>query len=432
MRSLKSFVARATLFELILTLSILTGCNSEKVTSPGPIVDPPSIIDVSFCALLQPTWLAFQDGDGAWTQIQPTVVGQKATFHYTITANHGAIALVRLLGNGVTALSVQYGLPSELTIVSDTTPAHCGLGGPKTLLGTVAGVEANDVAIVSGGFGSRDVALPSDGNAFALPALPDGPQAILASRITRVDGINVPTRLIYRRTPALPDSATIPVLDFGSPEAFPPATPTVTLVGEGVASGITRTELLTAYSRNEVSFVVANTARRRFFAIPEAQLQPGDLQALSVTAAPTSTNGVRSAEIFFRDPVDQTLTLGAPATPPAFNTVGTTPSLRLRATFLPQSDYDRLTSISYQQGQSTFVSVAMTAAYAATVTGGYALTIPELSGVAGFEDRWALRAGDPLFWVATRTGGTLGLGPTAIPTAGATVRTVTAFDALTP
>lgn len=419
--------------ELILTLSILTACSNELVTSTGPIVNTPSTVDVAYCTVLQPTWLAFQDGDGAWTQIQPVSDGRTATFRYTITANRGAIAFVRLLGNGVSALSVQYGLPAELTTVGDTTPAHCGeLGGPKTVLGTVAGVASDDIVIVSGGFGARVVAGPRFGNDFALGALTDGPQAIIASRATPVNGSNVPTRFIYRRTPALADSATLAPLDFGSAEAFAPATATATLVGDGVASGITRTELLTAYSRSEVSFVIANTATRPYYALPESRLLLGDLQALSVTAPPTNDNGVRSAQVFFRAPIDQTLTLGAPVTPPAFSTIGTTPALRLRAMFPIQPDYDRQTAISYQQGQSTFVSVAMTSAYAAITQGGYALVVPDLSNAMGFDRRWALHAGDPLFWVATRTGGTLGLGPGAVPTDGAVVRTATTFDSFTP
>jgi hypothetical protein len=136
--------------------------------------------------------------------------------------------------------------------------------------------------------------------------------------------------------------------------------------------------------------------------------------------------------VYFHSPVDQTVALGAPVTVPAFSTMATTPSLRLRAAFDGQQDYDRMTGISYQQGQNTLVSVGMTAAYAALGHAGYALIVPDLSAVSGFDARWALRAGDPVSWTATRTGGTLGLGFNAVPTIGATARTGIAFDTFTP
>src|SRR5439155_21073715 len=105
------------------------------------------------------------------------------------------------------------------------------------------------------------------------------------------------------------------------------------------------------------------------------------------------------------------------------STVGTTPSLRLRARFDIQPDYDRITGITYQQATTAVVGVSMTAAYAALNAAGYDLIVPDLSGASGFDTRWALRAGDPVFWIAQRMGGTLGIGLSAMPRNGATVRT---------
>jgi hypothetical protein len=55
--------------------------------------------------------------------------------------------------------------------------------------------------------------------------------------------------------------------------------------------------------------------------------------------------------------------------------------------------------------------------------GGYDLVVPDLSGVAGFDPRWGLHANQPVFWSATRIGGSLGLGVNAQPFPGATSRT---------
>lgn len=134
----------------------------------------------------------------------------------------------------------------------------------------------------------------------------------------------------------------------------------------------------------------------------------------------------RSAQFYFRATADRALTLPAALERPTFTTVATTPVLRLRARFVPQVDFDRATSIRYQQGITTIVDVSMTAAYAAVNAGGYDLTVPDLSGAAGFDPAWALHSGTPLLWTAGRVGGTLGLGVDAVPSDGTTQRA--AFD----
>ena len=435
MRSLRSIIARATIAELILALSILTGCSSDKIDAPKPIISPSTAVEVPFCAGLEPTWVAFQDGDGAWTQALPVIAGQKVTFGHSFTTDRGAIATVRLFPNGLTTLDVQYGLPSELAIVGDTTAAHCALPVSQTLLGTVAGIDTNEVAQINAGFGTRDLVALGEGNTdFALPSLIAGPQDILATRISRLNGTNVLTRVILRHTPPLPDSTKLPVIDFNSAEAFPPVVANLTVNGLGPEGATTRTRVHTTLSENQISFLTSSETApsRTFYAIPESRLQPSDLQVLSATASPTTASIIRSAELYFRTPVDQTLTLGAPATMPALSTIAATPSLRLRAKFDIQPDYDRLTGITYQQGQSPVVTVSMTAAYAALGNSGYDLIVPDLSSAPGFDARWALRAGEQVFWSVGRTGGTLGLGQNAVPTAGATVRLGIIFGEFTP
>lgn len=433
MHSLRSITAGATV-ELILALSILTACSSDKIDAPQPIVGPPTTVAVPFCAGLEPSWVAFQDGDGAWTQALPVIGGQRVTFGHAFTTDRGAIATARVFNSGLTTVSVQYGLPSELAIVADTTPAHCASTAPQTLLGTVAGIDTNEVASINAGFGTRDlVALGEGSTEFALPSLVAGPQDILATRISRLNGTEVLTRVIVRHTPTLPDSATLPVIDFNSAEAFTPAIAHVTVNGLGPEGATSRTRLRTSLSQSEISFLTSsdNASSRTFYAIPESRLQSSDLQVLSAAANPTTAGIIRSAEVYFRAAVDQTLTLGAPATMPALTVAATTPSLRLRAKFDIQADYDRLTGITYQQGLNTIVTVSMTAAYAALGT-GYDLIVPDLARAPGFDPRWALRAGTDVFWSVARIGGTLGLGQNAVPTVGSTLRTGIIFDTFTP
>lgn len=435
MRSITTISARLTITAVILALPTLVACGNDPMTSP---VAPPLTTNVAYCAALQPVWVAFQDGDGVWTRAQPVSDGNDVTFQQVFTANRGAIATARTVQPGQTVLSIQYGLTSELALFGDTNPAHCGQPVPKTLLGTVAGLGTSDFAAVNAGFGSRAIVAPqgTGNNNYSLSALIDGPQDVLATRTTQVvGGTNLLTGIILRRTPALVDNATIPVLDFNSVEAFAPAVANMTINGIGAEGAMSVTRLRTAHGENEISFLTnapVTAATRSYNAIPETRLEPGDLQLALATSTPNSTNSGRSATVYFRAPVNLLLTLGAPVIAPVLSTVATTPSLRLRARLEQQSDYDRTTAVTYQQGPNTQVTVSETAAYAAPGVAGYELIVPDLSVVSGFDTRWSLRAGEPVSWTAVRTGGTLGLGFNAVPTSGATLRSSFTFGTFVP
>jgi hypothetical protein len=186
-----------------------------------------------------------------------------------------------------------------------------------------------------------------------------------------------------------------------------------------------------------LSFRVTNatTATHGYDAVPENKLAAGDLQVLTAALAPSAdmTDAVRTASLYFRTPGEQTLTIGAPLIPPTVSTIATTPTLRLRAVFAVQPDYDANTLITYQQGDHTLVTVGMTATYASRTGHGYDLPIPDLSAVQGFELVWALHAGADLMWNASRSGGTRGLGLNAVPANGATERNaVSLFTHITP
>lgn len=406
----------------------LGACADYGTSSPYPPSPPgppaPRLVQVEYCSSLAPQWVAFQDGDGAWTRAAPTATGANTVFQHSFETNRGGIATLSPGGLGITVLSVRYGKPEELATAGNTRPLLCGNPDSKTLLGTIAGLGANETAAVSGGLLSRSVVTPAAGGQFSLKALPGGPRDLIA---TRTAGANGPvTGIILRRNVNLPDSTTLPVFDFSSAEAFAPATATLTVPGLGPEGASVSLRLITETAEVFLSPPSASLlAARPYAAVPAAKLQPTDLQVLFASTA--SGGDIRSAQVFFRSPADRTLALPALIARPVFATVEAAPSLRLRAQFAPQADYDRETSIIYQEGATTNVSVSMTAAYAALV-GGYDLVVPDLSGVPGFDPAWALHPGDMLRWTASRIGGTLGLGQGAVPTDGATQRSGFATD----
>ena len=413
---------------LLFFVVAVSACSDGTLPSAPPPPPPPISVAVAYC--IQPAWVAFQDGEGAWTQAQPTPSGSNTTFRYEFSAGRGAIATLSRVGGNMTVFSVLYGTPAELVTAGDTNSRDCGPAPAKTLLGTVARLDTNETAFVAASFNSR-VRVGVD-RSFELKGLASGPRDLLATRTTRTDGSDVITRLMLRRGVDVPDSSTLPVLDFASAEGFAPAVANVSLDGLGAESAASGTRLLTERDELTVSLMIGptTTVTRPYVALPESQLLAGDLQILSASVSAATTGSARSATLYFRTPTDRTLTLGAPLIPPVFSTVASAPALRLRAHFVPQSEYDRSAVVVYQQGTTTFVAISMTAAYAALTETGYDLVIPDLAGAVGFDPAWSLHPGATLLWSAGRIGGTLGLGRDAVPSDGATRRAVSAAGAL--
>lgn len=397
------------------------------VTAPHP-----TNVTVAYCTETAPVWLASQDGNGEWRQLLPNVQGERTTFRRNFVTDRGGIATVAsILDGALTVLTVLYGTPAELASAGDTSPIDCGGGVPKNLFGSVAGLDANESALLSTGNILR-VSVPTGRTTFHLTGLPSGPRDLLATRTTSLAGGSAVTSLLLRRNVDLPDSANIGTLDFTSSEAFAPATAMVRVGGVFPEGVITGTRLRTSNGDLLLSNLtdVPTSTTRPYFALPENRLLPGDLQLLRASAVGPSGQ-IREAELYFRSPADRTLMLGAPLAPPVITAVSTSPSLRVRARFGQQPEYDRSTSILYEQGPSSaLVVVSMTSGYAA-LGDGFDLIVPDLSHVAGFDPMWALIPGAQLLWSATRVGGTLALGRDAVPNDGTTRRTAFGKDTIT-
>ena len=378
-------------------------------------------------------WVAFQDGDGAWTRALPATVNGTVVFQASINSSRAGIATVTAAGSGLTLLHVFYGAPNELETLGYMSPRLCGPPIVKTWLGNVAGLDSNEFAIIRGGSEAQTLAFP--GIEFVLNVVPPGPQDILATRIKRTGDHDTMTKIILRRGIDLADGATIPLLDFTSVEAFVPATANILLAGSDAGGAAIATRLITSGINSTYGVVTGQDIGtvRPYFAIPEAQLLPGDLQVLNASGHGATPNSrVRSASRFFRAVQDYTIGLGADVVPPTLSTVATSPTLRLRAYFVNQAEYSRETSISFQEASTRVVSVSMTQDYALQIGGVYDLVIPELTGVAGFLPAWALSPTTSLRWSAARVGGTLGLGIEPVPFDGATQRGAFISAVLTP
>ncbi|MFL5614402.1 MAG: hypothetical protein ACJ796_12150 [Gemmatimonadaceae bacterium] len=310
---------------------------------------------------------------------------------------------------------------------------HCWPCGSRALLGTVAGVGATDVVSVRAGSLASAFLVDDGSHGFILGGLVEGSQSILATRATRANGVTTLNRVILRRTPALPDSSVVPVLDFGSAESFAPAVANVNIGGAN-GDGLSMNTMLITKNRRSILSVRTNDVNaiaRTYDAIPASKLAASDLQTLTAAAVDAANNSTRVASISFHTPVDQTLTLGPPIEGPVISFAAPTAALQLRGTFAEQSAYDRLAQMTFQQGANTVVSLSMTAAYA-RLTGAFDLRLPDFTGVSGFDPRWVIHRNEQVFWRAARSGGSLGAGVNPLPFDGATTRYAATSGTFTP
>ena len=419
MRSFRIVASRWLVVPAIVSCSALLACSDDPV-APLPVRE--TAVAVTYCAAMAPGWVAFRDGDGNWTRALPDASGSRTTFRHVFRSNRAAIASLTPVFDGqFTALRVVYGTPAELATESDTATVDCVEGLGKTLRGNISGVDTTQLALISVGPFARTAVRPRLGLDFTVDGVATGPQDLLATRTT--DG-PLPARLIVRRDLDLPNGALIPSLDFESAEAFDVVTANVGIENLGADAAVNFTSLLTAHGSFTLPFASRIvSATQPYLALPLDRLIGGDLQQLHVSTNDSTTT--RTADVYFRQSGDRTVRMGDRIERPTISTIGSTTdgTLRLRARFVPQSDYDRLTSMVYEQSaRNIFVVVSMTSAYA-VLSGGYTLDVPDLAGVAGFDTSRALQAGVRVNWTASRVGGTLPIGRSAVPTNGATRRT---------
>src|SRR5947207_15065923 len=81
---------------VLFLVAAVSACSDGTLPSAPPPPPPPISVAVAYC--IQPAWVAFQDGDGAWMQAQPTPSGTNTTFRQDFSADRGAIATLSRVG----------------------------------------------------------------------------------------------------------------------------------------------------------------------------------------------------------------------------------------------------------------------------------------------------------------------------------------------
>ena len=226
--------------------------------------------------------------------------------------------------------------------------------------------------------------------------------------------------MIIRRNTQYANAATVPDLDFSGVESFVP-----------ISHPIKLTNLSGDQSRATLSFVTANGQSAEFFSsagrffpalnsdavpffgIPDSLLQAGDFHVSTVFAVASDGKSGRLAESMYHSLPDQTVTLGPQLSTPTVSTLGTSPSLRLRAQLPSQSAYNAGVNAEYDQGANS-IEVVATTGYFGGMPSTWVVDVPDFAG-AGYDAAWGLRGGTTLSWLVVAAGGNV------LPFFGATV-----------
>lgn len=350
-------------------------------------------VDFSKCGTLLgfPVWVAYQDGNGAWSR----VTGTNNVYRFTINQSKGAVAWTT--GSGV---YIWLMTRAELT----NGIQACETAGTKRVTGTVAGVTANDYPYVSLGNSQSPTIL---GGAWTIDRVLSGPQDLIAYRQSQTTP-RVGERAVIRRDLDIPNNGSAGVVDFNGAESFAPVAATVTV--NGLVADDQLNSQMNYWSTAACSWAILHvkqglTSPFTTTGIPAAQQRPTDFHNLMVTGN-SPTQGTRAVQHSFNVLGDRTVTLPTPVPLPTV-TVLAGSYRRLQAAISVPAEYDSHTMFSYWQGVA---GSAMTMLATAAWVGGTSTTLafPDLSGVAGWNNAWAAAAGAGGNWALLEAGKSMG------------------------
>ena len=353
----------------------------------------------------RPIWVAYQDGtSGPWTR----VVGSADSYSFNVTNTKAAVAYVYPTGSNATAVSFTYATRAELQL---SNAGLCPTPPPtKSLTGTVSNLGPNQLAEISLGGGAGLVG-PGQ-TAFTLGSVRSGTFDLIGyARGAAV--VLSSDRLLLRRgvnTAALANGAPVgPILDFTGGESAIPQSGSITIAniagGENITHGMfyqlgascVPASLYAGMSAGAVSSFTA-------YGVPPGLQLPGETHGLSVTAA-TGLTAVRSTIDYLGALGTRSVTL--PSAMPGFApTVLAGPYKRLRFQYIQPADLNSSVFLSYADvGSQRVVSIT-------TTVGGYLggqavdLSVPDLSGLPGWDSSWAPAAPTTVDWIAIAGGST--------------------------
>jgi hypothetical protein len=370
-----------------------------------------------------PVWFAVQNGAGPWTRVTPS--GNTFTFNVGAT---GAIATV-IRDGAYAETRVTYGSAAELAAFS-LGLCREPVTGTRRVIGTFvnSGSVATTTTRIS--ISGSEFTRPDDQTqGFTLANTPSasGPRDLIATRTN----IGNPTlsRLILRRGTNY-TSGNAGTVDFSTSESVIPKQAGLTIPNAGTDVVYLDASLITTYGESVpyYSFAAVPPALRApYYGLPDTLLRDGDFHRIQAAVASPDGRSFRVIQTLQRSVADKTVSFGpALGSTPTVTTIGTSPTLRLRAQFPTAATYTTAATAQYSQNDNA-VLIFTSAAYLATTPTTWSIDIPDLSA-AGFDAAWGLKNGTGVSWaVFAVTGNTLALNG-GVPVDGATTMAAGAQD----
>lgn len=336
-------------------------------------------LDFSVCtASERPIWLAYQDGAGPWTPVS----GTGDTYTFNVASSKAAIAIATMPGAGQSAVFVLYATQTEL--VTGNLEDLCDVVRTgKTVNASVSGINAANSEYANLGLGDATTQAWADGG-VSFTAVPDGNLDLVGFKSSQADATD---RMIFMRDLNPAAGSNIGTIDFAT-NGFDPLTATITLQGGGGGGGSWEVEYATSpgagvcyYAPLQSGLLSGNTFTAR--GAPAGQQQAGDFHYV------TATEGLNTVSETFATLANRTIIFGqALPTPTITDISGAGAYRRVRAELTLPAEYNSLATIGLFDASGDHSIAAM--ATAAWLGGlNVSIEIPNLSGLAGWDDGWA-------------------------------------------
>jgi hypothetical protein len=308
-------------------------------------------------------------------------VGNVYTFN--VASGTAAIAAATLPAAGESSVLVYYATQSEMVTANLEDLCDAAVSG-KTVGATVAGIDQMASEGVSLTLGDSYAETSIDGP-VSFTAVPDGNLDLVGYLWSYTAS---PNRMILRRDLNPADGADLSPIDFDGSEAFDPITAQITLQGGSGVGGAWFMEYATSPSAGACYYAPLDDAAYVASPItmpgaPPAQQQAGDFHVV------TATDGLFTVSETFATLANRTISFGAALPAPTITDItGAAAYRRLRAELTLPAEYNSITTFALTDPSGDH-------GIAAIATAGWlgglnvSLEIPELSGLAGWDDAWA-------------------------------------------
>ena len=334
-------------------------------------------------------WIAYQNEGGRWTHL-----GGAGSWTFKATPRLGVARFVAHPNGTGSSLHVAY-LTAAQAARLFTCPAF-PIPPDGMISGSIAGASDHFYAQVY--LNGMTAYMSQDRSEWTVSAQPV-PATLVAVRYDSMGNAMFADRLVVRRDQSYLPGTFVPLIDFASEESFAPQVNTASFAGA-------RASLTVWYISNErvhllssVPPIDATPQSAPLHSLPAVRLAEGDIHM-----AHLRMGELRSVDRYFRVGEDVTLSVGPELATPTLTTVATQPYRRIRVELPSQPQYDASVDVYLAQNapasnSSSDITLYTTREYFGGTPSVWALEVPDLSSIPGFQLVHAFAEGEFTWYV---------------------------------